>query len=222
MNDLSRDLLEHLLGANIPKRFWGCSFHNFATETEGQTVAKQQCLAYAVNFSDNLKNGKSLILRGNSGTGKTHLATSIAKSLLMSGYSVSRINASRYLDAQLQTLVDDFKTFEERDLTRQWLSDKFAVDLLILDNLAINLKHEKHAQDSFFQILNERYEAELPTLIVTKLSHIELTKLLGDASMNRLSQSMGSQVDCSQGHVQTWCGITAMFEANEAKPIPTH
>ena len=224
MTDLSHVLLERLIGASIPKRFWGCNFDNFATETQEQVVAKKQCLAYAMGFAEHHKNGKSLILRGNSGTGKTHLASAIAKCLLASGYGVSRISAAQYLDARLQHLLDDYRTFEERDNTRQWLLKQSAVDLLIVDNLAVNLKHEKHAQDSFFQILNDRYEAELPTLIVTQLNHTELTKLLGDASMKRLSQATGIQVNCSEGRVQAWCGMTAMFESSkEAKNMPvTH
>lgn len=221
MADLSHVLLERLIQSNIPKRFWGCNFDNFATETQEQAVAKKQCFAYATGFADHHKNGKSLILRGSSGTGKTHLASAIAKCLLASGYGVNRISASQYLDARLQHLLDDFKTFEERDSTRQWLSNQSAVDLLIVDNLTVNLKHEKHAQDSFFQLLNDRYEAELPTLIVTQFNHTDLSKLLGNASMNKLSQAMGIQVNCSEGHVQAWCGMTTMFETSiQAKNMP--
>lgn len=66
---------------NIPERFKEVGFTNFE-KTKENTVAYEECLKYAkqTNFEDG-KN--SLVLFGNVGTGKTHLAISIMKNLPM-------------------------------------------------------------------------------------------------------------------------------------------
>ena len=59
---------------NIGKRNWGSSFENFDAYTPELKRHLKTCIEYAVN-----PGGRKLVMLGNNGTGKNHLAVSILK-----------------------------------------------------------------------------------------------------------------------------------------------
>lgn len=169
----------HLLKAsNIPKRFIGCDFDNYESETDEQQRVLRRCETYAADFAKFRDAGACLLLCGRPGTGKNHLATAICRRLLADGYSVLRIKASQYLDAYWS------KGFDERE---SWLHGMASVDLLMIDEIGRS-SNAKSAQDAFFRLLDARYEAQLPNLLATNLNREELIEVLGDATYDRLTQ----------------------------------
>src|SRR5699024_7684074 len=77
------EALERKIGdALIPKRFQGKTFDEYRADTPDQQKALDSCKEYAFNFDEHLSAGRCLILCGNPGTGKTHLAASIANYLV--------------------------------------------------------------------------------------------------------------------------------------------
>jgi len=75
----ARDSLERKLGrASIPPRFAVKSFDDYKSDTKEQQRALRMCKDYADNFEQYRKAGTSILLLGDVGTGKTHLAASIA------------------------------------------------------------------------------------------------------------------------------------------------
>lgn len=66
----------------IPRRFIGRTFENFTTETLEQQKALRLCQRYATQFDSVLKTGRTLIFKGNPGTGKSHLACAILQQIM--------------------------------------------------------------------------------------------------------------------------------------------
>ena len=79
--------------AAIAPRFMHCGFDNFSAETPAQHSALAICRRYADDFEQVHRGGRCLILRGLPGTGKNHLATAIARSVLARGMSVLNATA---------------------------------------------------------------------------------------------------------------------------------
>jgi DNA replication protein DnaC len=165
--------------SNIPPRFASCSFDNYVVESGAkQEKVLISCKSFADGFEQNHKSGLCLLLCGNPGTGKNHLATAICKQVMQLGYSVLRVKASQFLDTFWG------KKFDERE---QWLNEIAKVDLLFIDEIGRS-SETKNSQDAFFRLIDARYEAVLPTIMATNLNREELIEVLGEAAYDRLRQ----------------------------------
>jgi DNA replication protein DnaC len=165
--------------SNITPRFADCDFDNYVvTHGAKQEKVLKSCRSFADGFEQNHKSGSCLLLCGNPGTGKNHLATAICKQVMKSGYSVLRVKASQFLDMYWS------KGFDERD---KWLSELAKGDLLFFDEIGRS-SETKNAQDAFFRLIDARYEAVLPTIIATNLNREELIEVLGEAAYDRMRQ----------------------------------
>ena len=109
-----------------------------------------------------------LVLLGESGRGKTHLAAAIANERLEAGDSVCYANVPDLLDDLRATFAPD---------SNQRYDDIFArlreAPVLILDDLGAH-QTTPWAQEKLYQILNYRYEGRMPTVITT---NTEMSKL---------------------------------------------
>jgi DNA replication protein DnaC len=168
--------------ANIPDRHKHCEFDNYETDTHaGQQMALDVCRDYAVNFSDHYRAGRCLILRGNRGCGKNHLATAIAKTALAKGYSVLRLKAQAFLAGYWG------KKFEERDA---WIQGLANTDLLILDELGRH-PETKGAEDAFFSLIDARSEMIRPSILLSNKTADEIKTILTLEGWDRLAENGG-------------------------------
>ncbi len=101
---------------------------------------------------------KGLLMMGNSGLGKTHLACSIAKECIDNGFSVIYTSAQALFNVIEQTKYSDSELLESI----------CECDLFILDDLGSEyLTH--YAISSFYNILNNRGIKNLPTIYTSNL-----------------------------------------------------
>jgi DNA replication protein DnaC len=111
-----------------------------------------------------------LVLKGGYGCGKTHLAAGIANHCIETGHRVLFVNTADLLDSIRSTFQPDAdENYDDR-------FDEFrTVPLLILDDLGVE-SPTPWAREKLYQILNHRYNAELPTVITTnhELEDLEL------------------------------------------------
>jgi DNA replication protein DnaC len=168
-------------GALIPERFRRCEFDNYIIESGDQARAVEICRDYAKNFAEMREDGVCLVLRGNPGTGKNHLATAIAKAVLAQGFSVMRLKVQEYLDGYWG------REFSER---AGWVSGFARVDLLVLDELG-RTAETQGVKDALFRLLDARYEAVLPILLLTNLTKPEIEAHIGAVNFERLVQGGG-------------------------------
>jgi len=168
--------------SNMPERFADCTFDTYQATSAKQQTVLDVCRDYAENFGQYRKLGRCLVMCGKPGTGKNHLATAIVKVLRAKRFTALRVKASEFLDAYWG------KEFAERD---QWLRGMFRVDLLIVDEVEKASKSE-NARNAMFRLIDGRYEAMLPTLVITNQNRAELVETLGEPAYDRLTEG-GSQ-----------------------------
>ena len=116
-----------------------------------------QSLQVAKGFAENPKGW--LVLSGSSGCGKTHLAAAIANCRLQKGHPVFFVTVPDLLD-HLRTTFSP-----SSDVTYDELFERVRnAPLLLLDDLG-RQSSTPWAEEKLFQILNHRFNAELPTVV---------------------------------------------------------
>lgn len=134
--------------------------------------------AYAAGFSSN---SKSLLLWGNPGLGKTHLALAVAAQVINAGFSAIYL-PSGTLFAQLEK--ERFAREESGDLAESALQ----CDLLVLDDLGAEfLTPFVHTQ--IFEIINTRLLTSRPTIVSTNLEPAQLRDRYPERVVSRLTGS---------------------------------
>lgn len=184
-----RKLEEKTGAARIPKRFQNKTFADYIAETPQQQRALEACRNYAHNFADNLDAGRCLILSGNVGTGKTHLAAAIADYIVReTEYTAVFRSLHSILQAIKSTYSNDAEFTETEVL--QLLTDP---DLLIIDEVGAT-KSSEFELATIFSIINTRYENNLPTVVITNLEAAELKNAIGDRCTDRLREGGGRAI----------------------------
>ncbi len=135
------------------------------------------CRKYAEDFHLPYE---SILMRGRTGLGKTHLSLSIASVVLEKGYSVIYGSAP-----------DLFRRIEKEhfgnaDNGVDTLDMLIKTDLLVLDDLGAEFE-SKFYVSAFYNILNDRMNSSLPTIINTNLELSELEKRYGERISSRIS-----------------------------------
>ena len=135
---------------------------------------------YVELFSD--EKSQNMLFFGQTGLGKTHLSSAIAKSLIDRGFDV--------LYETAQNLFGDFEDerfnrayntgVEERKTDRY-----FSCDLLIIDDLGAELSNQFTAS-CLYNIINTRYNTGKSCIISTNLSHNEIEKRYSPRVLSRL------------------------------------
>jgi DNA replication protein DnaC len=116
-----------------------------------------QCCQIAKAFAENPRGW--LVLSGPSGCGKTHLAAAIANYRLKEGYAVFFVIVPDLLDHLRATFSPS------SDVAYDELFERVRnAPLLVLDDLGTQ-SSTSWAEEKLFQILNHRFNAELPTVV---------------------------------------------------------
>ena len=138
-------------------------------------------VAMAKNYVKNFaKNKDNLLLIGSTGTGKTHLSTSIARELIHKGYDV--------IYDSTQNIVSDFEAdrFRSGYGNYESKSEKYLdCQLLIIDDLGTEFTNQ-FTVSALYNLLNTRQNKGLPTIISTNLSHDELARKYEDRIYSRI------------------------------------
>ena len=131
------------------------TFANDDLSNEKITKAAQR---YVENFAEFRRNGKGLLLYGNTGTGKTYTACEIANALIDQGHPVLVTNFARILNT-LQGTYDK----------QEYLDGLNAYQLLVVDDLGIE-RDTAYAKEQVFNVVDARYRSGLPMIITTNLT----------------------------------------------------
>ena len=163
----------------------GMTFRNFDPKGMNATPEQQHNLrvAYqsAMNFAEHPEGW--LVLMGQVGCGKTHLAASIANYRVEKGQQVFFVVMADLLDHLRSTFAPD--SHVNYDVLFDHIKN---AELLILDDLGAH-STSPWAQEKLFQILNHRYNGRFPTVMTTSLAPTELPSAalasrIGDPSVS--------------------------------------
>ena len=142
------------------------TFENFQSRGQiglgpAQADSLERAYNHAQQYASKLEGW--LLLQGNYGCGKTHLAAAVANFVVDLGVPTLFLTVPDLLDSLRFSYNNPESTFEERfeDIRRS--------PLLIMDDFGTE-NATAWAQEKLFQILNYRYINNLPLLITTNLS----------------------------------------------------
>lgn len=184
-----RRMEEKTGAARIPKRFQGKTFVDYIAETPQQQKALEACTSYAHNFADNLAAGRCLILSGNVGTGKTHLAAAIADYIVRETEYTAVFRSLHSILQSIKATYGSSSKLTESDVLEIFTSP----DLLVIDEVGAT-KPSEFELSTLFAIINARYESQLPTVIITNLDAGELKNNIGDRCADRLREGGGRAI----------------------------
>ena len=155
-----REVINKIYKQNyIDRKFQNLNFENFNSNTENKiaiVIAKDY-----VNKNITGANTNGLIIMGESGVGKTHLAASIANKLIE--------NDKIVLMGRLTTLLDMIKeTFKDNMKSDNELIELYSnIDMIIIDDLGTE-KISNWALEKLYTIIENRNENRLPIIITTR------------------------------------------------------
>ena len=170
MQEFSKRVERIIKNSKMSKRNLNYKFDNFAPNTSNKKV-----LDNLKNYSEKLVKDiekKGLILVGNNGVGKTHLACSIANKLIENGTPVIYGTLINLL-AELRNSYDTDNNISEMEIIKLYEN----VDLLIIDDLGKE-KPSEWGLEKLFTIVNSRYENNLPVIITTNYNQNALVERL--------------------------------------------
>jgi len=158
-----------LAAARIPRRYEHCELTSYTTDFPGahKSLAEAHLIATSFIKEYDPRGDKGLLIVGEIGTGKTHLAVGILKELVNRGVACLFYDY-RELLKEIQNSYNPTVQTTELDVLRP----VFEVDVLLLDELGA-VKPSGWVWDTVSLILNSRYNDRRTTIITTNFPDLK-------------------------------------------------
>ena len=166
--------------SSLGERFEHCRFETFAPRP-GSEKALQLAWEYAERFE--LYGGESLLIWGDPGNGKSHLAAAVCHKLKERG----KIPVFQTMTELLERIRATFGR-QAKEQEREIMAALQECDLLVLDDIGAE-KVTDWTLDVLFRIIDGRYRRKKPTLFTTNFTPTELRERFkpdkGEASVEQ-------------------------------------
>lgn len=143
------------------------------TQRELMQLRRDQCLTYTQDFPGS--EGRSLLLTGGTGLGKTYLMHAVANALVDRGFTVMMVTAYQLVRASL-----------DRQEGQDALALYSDADLLLIDDLGSEPLYQKITVETLFALINDRMARLQPLAFSTNLTPAELYDRYGARLASRL------------------------------------
>ncbi len=189
---LIRAQLNRLMGdGGVPMIYRTFSFETWDNLPErdrrGKEAARLYCEAFAGgNFYVEGQERYGLVLSGDTGRGKTGLASCTLMARAQRGQPVLWIDFSRFIRRVKDTYQDNSDATYE-----QVVGAAARVPFLFVDDMGDMKRRGEatdHTRDVVYDVVSERYNELRPTLITTNLSFIQFKEQFGDRIAYRILQ----------------------------------
>lgn len=148
----------------MDKKFELCSFDTL-TVIEANRRQIKICKRYAEKFGEMLAKNQGLLLYGDVGTGKTHLACCIGNYLME--------HLTTVFATSLVKILQKAKSFRDAEDEEQYLHRMNLADLLILDDLGAE-RSTDYALEIVYNVIDGRYRCGKPMIVTTNLTLSEM------------------------------------------------
>lgn len=182
-----------LIGSGITPRFHAATLDNYLTGGNARmTAALERCREFAENFPEHYQAGRSLLLVGNVGTGKTHLGSAIAQHVIRAhGAQAVIVSAAQIIRVAKGSMARNAQ-YTERDV----IEELAGFDLLVIDEVGAQSGTE-YERGLLHEVIDQRYQQVLPTVLISNLSadasaatdgELTLQDFIGERALDRLRQ----------------------------------
>lgn len=183
---------ELLIGSGITPRFVECTLDNYRTSTTDMASALIVCQAYADQFEENYRAGRGLLLTGNVGTGKTHLASGIVQQVIRKFGAAAVIASAAEIIRIAKGAMVRGAEYTERDV----INELAGLDLFVIDEIGAQ-KGSEYELGLLHEVIDRRYQLVRPTVVVSNLPASTLGQFIGARALDRLRQNGGQAVGFS-------------------------
>ena len=173
------DLIDN---AGIARRFEACEFDNYQAINQDAAKNLAACQRYATSWPERLKAGTGLVMTGNCGTGKNHLAVAMAKSIIRDHLANVEITDVMRLTRAVKSTWRHNAEMTEEDVIERFAS----LDLLIIDEVGVQFGSPTE-MTILQEIINARYESILPTILISNLTFDQLKETIGERIVDRVT-----------------------------------
>lgn len=168
--------------SGVPARFSNACFAAYQAPNEPMKLVLNVLSSFATRWDEQRSTGQSLLLVGGPGTGKTMLSCSVINSI------AEDLVGSEYSTAA--ELVSNIKSHYGQRGGDKSISDDIAwlvrVPLLVIDELDVGLS--EHDVMLLFRVIDARYAALQPMILISNRNAEQLEQLLGQRIMDRLRE----------------------------------
>jgi DNA replication protein DnaC len=160
--------------ASVPPRFKEATFDNYECQTEKQ-----------LKVLDFLRLGKSAIIYGSNGTGKTHIAYASCKHQIAQGKTAGYTLAFDFFNKIRQSFGDGS--------TEQLVNRFIAYDYLVIDEID-KTQGTPTEFNYLYHLINQRYNYMRSTVLITNSKPDEFGAIMGQSVLDRVA-SEGKVID---------------------------
>ena len=154
--------------AKIPERW---TLETFPWDRQPGVDRKQSRELAELDF---VRTGTNVVLKGDTGAGKTGLAIGLLLKAVQDGYRGLFVKAQDLFDEAYSSLADRS--------TRRFLDRLIRFDVVLIDEVGfLNLRPEQ--TNIFFRMMEERYTARRASVITTNLSYKQWGGFLGNKAL---------------------------------------
>jgi DNA replication protein DnaC len=171
------------------KRHAVCELNNYDVGGDKYATTRKAALGavveYAKNLAQNVADGRNMILCGNVGTGKDHLAASIVRVGLPMSFTAASVRGS--------VLAAEMRSCQCEKGSRSNYPMKYAErDILILSDAEPrhNGEGSEFEQKAFLELIDQRYRDMKPTIITSNVKETaDIAKAIGLRALDRLMEN---------------------------------
>lgn len=177
-----------LRAAGVPPRYESATFEGYRATVEGQKRAFAVLKDYADRFAEHRAEGRSLLLTGGVGTGKTHLMIAVLKQLVEGGFRPRYLSLYDYVASVRETWRRGAEKTE-----REVITALTEYDLLLLDEVGVQAFSENEIM-LVHLLIDGRYQRRLPTVVASNFDAKGIEAAIGERAMDRLREGGGRAI----------------------------